>query len=70
MRTSWSTTQPPKRVLKPVKLRYQDSWGDIHTGSFFWDKRENAFSLITVGEDPDGLALYPEDGFKILGWKN
>jgi len=24
MRTSWNTTQPPKRVLKPVKLHYQD----------------------------------------------
>lgn len=70
MRIAWNTTQPPKRVLKPVKLRYQYLNSRPQMGSFYWDKRENAFSLITVGEDRDGLALYPEDGWKILGWRN
>jgi hypothetical protein len=68
MASTWNTTQPPKRILKPVRLRYQ--YQSLRPQTGLWDKRENAFSLITVGEDPDGLALYPEDGWKILGWKN
>lgn len=64
---NWKTTKPPKRKFKPVKLRFQDSSGKVGQGSFVWSDRENTW--VEVCEGSDGLGLYEDDGWKILGWK-
>lgn len=63
----WKTTCPPKRQGQTVKLRYQDSTGNVYRGNFFWDNRENTWLEVTSG--PDGIGLYEVDGWKVLGWK-
>ncbi|MDP3696688.1 MAG: hypothetical protein Q8R55_01495 [Candidatus Taylorbacteria bacterium] len=63
----WKTTKPPKRKVKPVRLRYQDSNGNIRQGNFVWSDRENTW--VECAEEPDGLGLYEDDGWKVLGWR-
>lgn len=65
--TGWKTTKPPKRKRTPVRLRYQDYFGKIRQGDFVWSDMEQTWILCT--DDPDGIALYAEDGWKVLGWK-
>ncbi len=64
---NWKTTEPPKRKVKPVRLRYQNSMGKIDTGNFVWSDRERTW--IECADDQDGLGLYEDDGWKVLGWK-
>ena len=64
---SWKTTKPPKRKTRPVKLRFQDSDGKISQGKFYWSGTENTWLECTEGKD--GLGLYAEDGWKVIGWK-
>lgn len=64
---AWKTTKPPKRKVKPVKLRYQDSDGNVHQGDFVWCDTERTW--IECSDDPDGVGLYEEDGYKVLAWK-
>jgi hypothetical protein len=67
----WNKGEPSKRrTVTPVTLRYTGISGEKQTGQFVWFSRENAWSLVPDGEDPDGLCLYPEDGYKILAWHN
>ena len=63
----WNKTKPPKRIQKPVTLRYS-SGTTTYQGKFVWCERENAFVQCIDG--PDGIALYLEDGYKILGWRD
>ncbi len=63
----WETSDPPKRTTKPIKLRYKDSSGRIYTGDFVWSIRENTW--VECIEGPDGIGLYDDDGWKVLGWK-
>ena len=63
----WNTSTPPKRKIKPVKLRYQDSLGKNHQGSFVWSDCENTW--IECVDGPDGIGLYEEDGWKVTGWR-
>lgn len=65
---NWKITSPPKnRKRKPVRLRYQDSSGKIYQGDFFWSDQEKTW--VECVEGPDGIALYEEDGWKVLGWR-
>lgn len=64
----WKTTNPPKRRVRPVKLRYQGSSGKVYQGSFVWFDMESTW--IECNGGPDGFALYEDDGWKVLGWKN
>ncbi|MBU6500958.1 MAG: hypothetical protein KGJ89_02425 [Patescibacteria group bacterium] len=65
----WKTTRPPKRKVRPVKLRYRNiQMGvGVSRGDFVWSDRENAF--LEVIEGPDGIGLYKDDGWEILGWR-
>jgi len=64
---SWKTTKPPKRKVKPVQLRFKDSSGKVYQGNFVWSDGENTW--VEVCNGPDGLGLYENDGWKVLGWK-
>ncbi len=64
---SWKTTKPPKSTVNSIRLRYQDSSGNVSSGNFVWSDRENTW--IECVEGPDGIGLYEEDGWKVLGWK-
>ncbi len=64
---SWYKGEPRKRRKSTVTLRYQDADGTTSTGDFYWNDDENAW-LESI-EGPDGIGLYAEDGWKILGWK-
>lgn len=64
---NWNTTKPPKRTTKPVKLRFQDAQGNKHQGSFVWCPSENTW--VECCDGPDGIGLYTEDGWKVLGWR-
>jgi hypothetical protein len=71
MSIKWIKGEPRKtRTVTPVRMRFEDSMGNKSTGNFVWFPRENAWSLVPEGEDPDGLCLYPEDGWKVLAWRN
>lgn len=63
---SWKTTKPPKQKVKPVRLRFQDSSGKVYQGNFVWSDGENTWVEVCYG--PDGLGLYENDGWKVLGW--
>ena len=67
---SWKTSKPPKRKVRPVRLRYQDSSGKVRQGDFVWSDREKTWVECAegLGRD-DGVGLYEEDGWKVLGWK-
>ena len=64
---SWKTTKPPKRKVRPVRLQYQDSLGNVYQGNFVWSYGERTWCECVEG--PDGIGLYEEDGWKVLGWK-
>jgi len=66
MKTKWNTTPPPKRT-KPIKLRYKADGMKPQTGIFAWYEPEKAF--VECVDGPDSTALYPEDGWIILGWR-
>lgn len=63
-KSAWKTSEPPK--IRVVKLRYQDDRGKIRQGVFFWDKIERTWVQC---DDMDGIGLYEQDGYKVLGWK-
>ena len=65
IKVDWKISEPPKRKTKPVKLRYQDSLGKIYQGNFVWSDGENTW--IECAEE--GIGLYKDDGYKVLGWK-
>ena len=65
IKIDWKTSEPPKRKNRPVKLRYQDSSGKIHQGSFVWSDGENTWVECAY----EGVGLYADDGWKVLGWK-
>lgn len=64
---SWNTTKPPKRKVKPIRLRYQDLAGKVSQGDFVWSDMENTW--VECVEGPDGIGLYEDDGWKVLGWR-
>jgi hypothetical protein len=65
----WKKTKPPKRTQKPVTIHFRCRISNrVNQGQFVWFARENAFTMVTNEQDPDGLALYDED-YEILGWK-
>lgn len=66
-KNSWKTTTPPKRAVKPVMLRYQDSLGKIRQGKFVWSYTEHTW--VECLDGVDGIGLYEKDGWKVLGWK-
>lgn len=66
-RTSWKTTQPPKRTTRPVRLRFSGPGVKISQGDFYWSSTEKTW--IECAEGKDTLGLYAEDGWKVLGWK-
>ncbi len=66
-KTSWKTTQPPKRKTKPVRLRFSGPGVKVSQGNFYWSDSENAF--LECCEGKDGLGLYKEDGWEVLGWR-
>ena len=64
---NWKTTEPSKRTARPVKLRFEGPGVKVSTGDFYWSDTENAF--LECREGKDGLGLYAEHGWKVLGWK-
>lgn len=50
---------------RPVRLRYRDSSGKIYQGNFVWSDGENTW--VECAEE--GVGLYEDDGWKVLGWK-
>lgn len=65
-KSAWKTSEPPKKQGKTVKLRYQDDRGKIRQGLFYWESTENTWIQC---DDPEGIGLYEQDGYKVLGWK-
>ena len=51
-----------------IDIKYRQK-GDktTQTGEFYWSPTEKAW--VEIIEGPDSIALYPEDGWEILGWK-
>lgn len=64
---SWKTTAPPKRKQNPIILRFQQDDHPPQEAPFVWSDMENTW--VEASDDPDGVALYPDDGWKVLGWK-
>ncbi len=66
--TSWNTTAPPRRTRKPVTLRYQNKSDGVRPrkGQFVWSGVENTWVQVT--DHVDGIALYADDGWEVLGW--
>ena len=67
MKIKWNTSAPPKRTTKPVTLRYKSDGMTPQIGLFSWYEPEGAF--VECAEGPDNIALYPADGWVILGWR-
>ncbi|MBI2035751.1 MAG: hypothetical protein HYT12_03680 [Candidatus Liptonbacteria bacterium] len=63
---TWRKTDPPKKQGKVVKLRYRDSFGGVRQGNFYWDNTEQTWIEC---DDPEGIALYEDDGYIVLGWQ-
>ncbi len=66
-RARFKTSSPPKRTQRPVRLKYQDSRGNVAYGDFVWSHSENTW--VEVCEGPDGIGLYESDGWKVLAWR-
>jgi len=64
---SWKTTAPPIRRKNPITLHYQQNDHPTQEGSFIWSDVEHTW--VEASDDPDGVALYLDDGWKVLGWK-
>lgn len=64
---AWNITKPRKRRKNPITLRYQQGDGPKQQGQFVWSDVEDAW--VELCDHPDGIALYPDDGWKVLGWK-
>lgn len=64
---AWKTTEPPKRKTRPTKLRFRGPGVKVSQGNFYWSNSENAWLECVEGED--GVGLYKEDGWEVLGWK-
>lgn len=70
----WKTSEPPKRKTrdgypKAIKLRYCYGNQKPHQGTFAWSDTENTWIEVVIGPNPDGIALYKEDGWRVLGWR-
>lgn len=64
---AWEKSEPPRVHAKLIRIRFQCSNGPIQIGTFYWSDDEMTFIESVEGED--GVGLYPEDGWKVLGWK-
>ena len=64
---SWRTTKTPKRKTTLIKIRYKDSEGKVYVGNFFWSDTEKTW--LESRDGPDGVGLYEDDGWEVLGWK-
>lgn len=62
----WNTTDPLKKDGKTLRIRYKDSDGRIGSGNFYWSKTEGTWIEC---DDPDGIGLYADDGYTVIGWK-
>ena len=69
MRVSTWIKTPPQVDGKLVRLKFKsiDEPKRVYQGLFFWSDRERTF--IESVEGPDSLALYPEDGWRIVAWQ-
>lgn len=71
----WIKGEPRRtRTVAPVTMRFEGPSSDgttkKQTGKFVFYPPENAWVELIDGEDPDGFALYPDDGYKILAWRS
>jgi hypothetical protein len=71
MAGKWKTTEPLHRTQKAVKLRYKntkwENFGKPLIGEFVWSEQENTWVEVCEGED--GIGLYKEDGWAVVGWR-
>lgn len=69
MRVSTWIKTPPQVDAKLVRLKYKniDSPKKVYQGLFYWCDRERTF--IESVEGPDSLALYAEDGWRVVAWQ-
>ena len=70
MRVSKWIKAPPEKEGKLIRLRFKNIDLDkkkVYQGLFYWSDRERTF--IESVEGPDSLALYPEDGWRIVAWQ-
>ena len=63
----WNKPEPPKKHGKLICLRYAYLNDEPQTATFSWSDQEKAF--IECVEGPDGIGLYPDDGWRILAWR-
>ena len=67
MKHIWNETEPPRVPHKIIRLKYQYENSKPRQGKFYWVPNERAF--CEVCNHQDGIGLYLEDGWKILGWE-
>ncbi len=66
---NWVEGSPPKGDdQKTYRMSYRQDGGPVHKGLFVWNEIEKTWIEVVSG--PDGIALYEEDGFEVLSWKN
>ncbi len=65
--SAWIKT-PPQVHGKLVRLRYKNiDSKKVHQGLFSWSDSERTFIECVAG--PDSLALYTEDGWRVVAWQ-
>lgn len=69
MRVSTWIKTPPQVDGKLVRLKYKntDNPKRVFQGLFYWNSTENTFIESVPG--PDGFALYPDHGWRIVAWQ-
>jgi hypothetical protein len=65
----WIDGSPPEGdEHKVYEIRYSQYDEPVEEGLFVWSNMEKTW--VEYSSDPFGLALYYEDGFEVVSWRN